>query len=70
MDIRLCTRVIIRKETEFLVGYILYADELRWSISPWDAWMTRDAETARKLTQVTGGELWLFNPVAGQLKKM
>lgn len=32
--------------------------------------MTREAETAGKLARVTGGELWLFNPVAGQLKKM
>ena len=70
MDIRLCTQVVIRKGSEFLVGYVLYSKELRWSISPWDAWMTRDTETAGKLTRVTGGELWLFNPVAGQLKKM
>ena len=70
MDIRLCTHVVIRKESEFLVGYVLYSSELRWSISPWDAWMTREAETAGKLARVTGGELWLFNPVAGQLKKM
>lgn len=70
MDIRLCTQLIVRKDSEYLVGTILYSTEVRWSISPWDAWMTRDKKSAAEIARATGGRLMLFNPVAGQLKEM
>ena len=41
MDIRGETALIIRKDGEFLVGRIIFSNELRWSRSPWDAWRTR-----------------------------
>ena len=69
-DIRKKTGLIIRKGSEYLVGAILYSTDLRWSRSPWDAWRTRDREKAEKLARVTGGDLWLFNPVAGQLREV
>ena len=70
MNIRLKTRVIIRRGPEFLVGTILYSTDLRWSRSPWDAWSTRNMEAAERVARRTGGELWLFNPVAGQLREV
>ena len=68
-DIRTKTCIIIRKNSEFLVGYIVYSDELRWSVSPYDAWKTRERETASTVARRVGGDLWLFNPVVGQLRE-
>lgn len=69
MDIRGETALIIRKDGEFLVGKIIFSNELRWSRSPWDAWKTRIRANARSIAEKTGGEIMLFNPVAGQLRE-
>ena len=69
MDIRLETGLIIRKDNEYLVGRVIYTGELRWSHSPWDAWKTRVRANARSIADKTGGEIMLWNPVAGQLRK-
>lgn len=69
MDIRLKTGLIIRKDNEYLVGRVIYTGELRWSLSPWDAWKTRVRANARSIADKTGGEIMLWNPVAGQLRK-
>lgn len=69
MDIRRKTQLIIRRGPDFLVGTILYSTDLRWSSSPWDAWGTRDRETAEKVARLVDGELYLWNPVAGQLRE-
>ena len=69
MDIRRQTVMIIRKDGEFLVGYVLWSDELRWSVYPWDAWKTRIRAKAKSIAEKTGGEIMLFNPVAGQLRE-
>lgn len=68
MDIRRKTGLIIRKGTEYLVGKIVFSEELRWSTSPWDAWRTRIRANARSIAEKTGGEIMLFNPVSGELK--
>ena len=70
MNIRLLTALIIRKWPEYLVGTIVYSTDLRWSISPWDAWRTRNRNDAERVARATGGEVWLFNPIAGQLKEV
>ena len=62
-DIRTKTCIIIRKNSEFLVGYIVYSDELRWSVSPYDAWKTRDREEAAEVARKVGGVMVLFNPI-------
>lgn len=69
MDIREKTGLIIRKDGKYLVGKIVFSDELRWSLSPWDAWWTRIRANARSIAEKTGGEIMLFNPVAGQLRE-
>lgn len=69
MDIREKTGLIIRKDGKYLVGKIVFSDELRWSLSPWDAWRTRIRANARSIAEKTGGEIMLFNPVAGQLRE-
>lgn len=69
MNIRKQTCLIIRRGSEYLVGTILYSTDLRWSRSPWDAWRTRDREKAEKIAKVTGGDMMLFNPIAGQLRE-
>jgi hypothetical protein len=70
MNIRRHTCLIIRRGPEFLVGRILYSTEYRWSRSPWDAWQTRNREEAEAEARKEGGDLWLFNPVAGQLREV
>ena len=69
-DIRKKTCIVIRKNGEYLVGYILYTKELRWSNSPYDAWKTRDREKAREIARKTGGIMVLFNPIVNQTKVM
>lgn len=66
VDVRLYTRVIIRKNTEYLQGKNTVCGGLAWCKSPWDAWWTRDAENAREVARKTGGVALLFNPVIGR----
>ena len=68
MDIREKTCIIIRKNGEYLVGYIMGTSLLKWSTSPWDAWRTRDREKAEDVARKTGGVLVLFNPISKEKK--
>ena len=47
-DLRKATRLIIKKDGEYMVGRILYSRELRWSKSPYDAWWTKDKAKAEE----------------------
>ena len=67
-DIRKATCLIVRKNREYLVGRILYSDELRWSGSPYDAWRTKDREAAERVAQRTGGIVMLWNPPTRQMR--
>lgn len=67
-DIRKKTCLIIRKNDEYLVGTILYGNDLRWSGSPYDAWRTRDREKAEEYARRTGGIVMLFNPIVNQMR--
>lgn len=69
MDIRRETALIIRRDGRFLVGRIMGTSELKWSTSPYDAWRTRIRAEAKSVQAKTGGEIMLFNPVAGQLRE-
>lgn len=70
MDIRSRTVVILGRGNEFLVGVCAGTHELKWSTSPWDAWETRRMDIAKMVAGVTGTELFLFNRIAGQIKKI
>jgi len=70
MDIRTKTCIIIRKNGEYLVGTILYSTDLRWSISPYDAWRTRRKEDAQRVARAVGGEMVLFNPILNRKKEL
>lgn len=50
------TCIIIRKHGEYLVGSILYSEDLRWSGSMYDAWRTRDREEARNVARERRGD--------------
>lgn len=67
-DVRKATRLIIRKNGEYMVGRILYSRELRWSTSPNDAWWTRDMEKAEDMARKLGGIVVMFNPVVNQIR--
>lgn len=67
-DIRRKTCIIIRKNSEYLVGTIMYSTDLRWSIYTHDAWRTRDMEEAEKIARRVGGVMVLFNPILNQKK--
>lgn len=69
MDVREKTGIIIRKNGQYLVGYSIVTNELRWSISPWDAWITRRRDKALIVSDRVGGTRMLFNPIVGQIKK-
>ena len=70
MNIRKCTVLIVKRGAEFLVGRIPYSLEYRWSKSPYDAWNTREKDKAQMVARRVGGDLWLWNPIAGQLRQM
>lgn len=63
------TVLIVRRGVDFLVARIPYSLEFRWSRSAYDAWNTRNAAEARKVADLLGGDLWLFNPVSGELRE-
>ena len=65
-DIRMKTQLIVRKDGAYLSGLSLF---IRWRGSPYDAWMTRNIEDARKVARKVGGEILLFNPVLRQMKE-
>ena len=67
-DIRRKTCIVIRKNGKYLVGYIVFTDELRWSDSPYDAWKTRNKEKAAEVARKVGGVMVLFNPIVNQKK--
>ena len=67
-DLKKATCLIIRKNSEYFVGTVLYSRDLRWSSSPYDAWQTRDREKAEKAALKLGGIVMLFNPVVRQMK--
>ena len=67
-ELRRQTRLIIRKDGEYLVGSRMVTGGLIWSLSPWDAWGTRVRANARSVQSNTGGEICLFYPVVGQIK--
>ena len=69
MDIRRETSLIVRKDGEYLVGKVLYSEELRWSKSPYDAWKTRIRASAKSIRDKTGGEILLWNPIVGQIRR-
>ena len=69
MNIREETGIILKRGAEFLVGRVVFSRELKWSTSAWDAWRTRDREAAERVARALGADLWLFNPVAGQLRE-
>ena len=67
-EIRKATCLIIRKNSEYLVGTVMYSTDLRWSSSPYDAWKTRDRDKAEDIARKSGGIVMLWNPVVRQMK--
>lgn len=67
-DIRKATCLIIRKNSEYLVGTVMYTTDLRWSSSPYDAWKTRNRDKAEDIARKSGGIVMLWNPVVRQMK--
>lgn len=69
VNIRSATGLIIEKDRKYLVACQIGTRRLIWSASPWDAWITREREDAKRVLAVTGGQLTLFNPIAGQIRR-
>lgn len=64
-DIRLRTKLIIRRGNQWLVGRGITGD-LVFSTSRYDAWWTRDRNDAADVARMVGGDVWLFNSVIGE----
>ena len=69
MDCRRYTSLIVQKDGSYLVGCILGTKLLKWSDSPYDAWMTREVDSAVRVSVFVGGSIMLFNPVVGQIRE-
>ena len=69
-DIRKKTCIIVRKNGEYLVGLEMGGPGMKWSISPFDAWRTRNREAAARIARITGGIMVLWNPIVNQMKVM
>lgn len=67
-DMRRQTSLIVRRGSEYLVGYS--GVFLRWSSSTYDAWRTRDKRAAQRVADKVGGLLVLFNPITGQTREL
>ena len=69
MNVRIYTNLIVYKDGKYLQGCVFGMHELKWSDSPWDAWMTRERADAIRVAHAVKGELFLFNPIVGQIRK-
>ena len=69
MDCREYTRLIVKKDGEYLVGCVLGTKILKWDDSPYDAWWTRIKERAIRVANGVDGQIMLFNPIVGQLRE-
>jgi len=49
-----------------------YTDTIltRWSISPWDAYWTRNRRVAKKIAARVDGVVMEFNRITGDMKKI
>lgn len=70
VDIRQYTRVIIRKNRQYLQCRSVLGGGLVWCPSPYHAWWTRNADEARNVARKTGGIAMLFNPIVGKVAVM
>lgn len=70
MDVRMKTCLIVKKGNEFVVCRQVGTGNIRWTTSPWEAWNTRIRANARSVAEKVGGEVFLFNPVVGHIRKM
>ena len=68
-DIRLRTKLIVRRGSEFLVGRDMLGI-MKWSTSPFEAWGTRSRNDAEDVARMVGGDLWLFNNIVGEAVKL
>ena len=69
-DIRIYTRIIIKKNGKYLVGTEMISRKLKWSDSPYDAWYTRKRDKAYIVADKVKGIRYLFNPVVCQVRPM
>ena len=68
-DLRRRTCLVIRRGSEYLVAVTFLTAGPKWSESVYDAWRTRNREHARRVAEKLGGEIYLFNPIIGQLRE-
>ena len=68
-DIRFQTVLIIRKGNEFLTGRNPLTGALIWRPDYSDAWRTRVQANARSVAEKVNGEIYLFNPIVGEMRK-
>lgn len=66
--VKKATCLIIRKNSEYFVGTILYSTDLRWSTSPYDAWMTKNVKIAEEAARRLGGIVMVWNPIIRRMK--
>ena len=69
VDIRKYTRVVIRKDGKYLFSVNEFTRAPQWKTSPYDAWWTRNINTARIVADRLNGDAVLFNPIIGMTKE-
>ena len=70
MDIRRMTCLVVKKGNEFVVCRQAGTGIIKFTTSPWEAWSTRIRANARSVAEKIDGEVFLFNPIVGQIRKM
>lgn len=68
--IRRLTAVIVERDRKYLSGICQVTGKIIWSNSAYDAWSTRNLDTAMRIAWKVGGSIRLFNPIVGKVKKL
>ncbi len=69
MDIKANTALVIRKGDLYVQTESAVIGGTIWSPHAYDAMRTRNVHKAIETANAVGGEIWLFNPIACQLRK-
>lgn len=63
------TGFLVRIGCYYLVA-VVSKKVMRWSTSPWDAYLIKDETAARDVAEVVSGHIVSFNPITGEVKEI
>ena len=69
MDIRKRTKLIVKRGNQFLVALTSITKQPKWSVSPYDAWGTKELLKAKKVAEYFNAKIYMFNPCVGMMRE-